>query len=161
MKKYNVLYLLVFICFAIGCKQENAVDEKKVEQILGDGKDYQDLIRNPISADGLEDTINVAKVSLAEKVFDFGTVKEGTKITHDFKVTNTGKVPLLIQDATSTCGCTVPEINKKPIAPADSDIIHVVFDTKGKVGYQEKPVTIFTNAYPSKHIMVLKGTVVK
>jgi hypothetical protein len=161
MKRYSFFIVIALLGFVTACKQEAKVDEKKVEQILGDGKDYQDLIRNPVSANGLEDTVNIAKVSLEEKVYDFGTVKEGVKIKHDFKLTNTGKVPLLIQDATSTCGCTVPEVNKEPIEPGHSDVIHVIFDTKGKAGYQEKPVTIFTNAYPSKHIVVLKGTVEK
>ena len=54
------------------CKNDPKVDEKKVEQILGDGKDYQDLIRNPITADENADTVNVALARFEEVMHDFG-----------------------------------------------------------------------------------------
>ena len=138
---------------------DQAVDEKKVEQILGDGNDYQDIIRNPVSADGNTDTTNAGKAYFAERVFDFGEVREGEMVKHDFVMKNIGRQPIYIHDATSTCGCTVPEINKEPVMPDSTTVIHVTFDTKGKTGKQEKPVTVLTNGYPSKYVVILRGTV--
>ena len=45
MFRLVIVFLVGVVLFSGGCKQDNEVDEKKVEQILGDGNDYQDLIR--------------------------------------------------------------------------------------------------------------------
>lgn len=155
------LILLISTVLLVSCGQNSSVDEKKVEQIIGDGKDYQDIIRNPVSAQGIDDTVNIGRAVFSEKIFDFGEVKEGKIITHDFVFTNGGAKPLLLHDATSTCGCTIPEIDKTPISPGSESKIHVRFDTKGKEGYQEKPVTVLTNGYPSKYVVIVKGKVIK
>lgn len=159
MKFYPFL-LLALLSLVFACR-DNSTDEKKVEQILGDGKDYQDIIRNPVSGEGVQDTDQVGKAFFAERIFDFGEVKEGSIVTHDFLLKNIGKKPIFIQSAVSTCGCTVPEISKEPVLPDSSTIIHVTFDTKGKTGEQEKPVTVLTNGYPAKYVVILKGSVIK
>src|SRR5947209_8292829 len=46
---------------------------------------------------------------------DFGTVTEGQKVIHVYKVKNTGQAPLIIQNAAPSCGCTVPDWTKAPI----------------------------------------------
>jgi hypothetical protein len=48
---------------------------------------------------------------------DFGKIKQGDKVTYDFKFTNNGKSPLIIKDAVATCGCTKPEWPKTPLQP--------------------------------------------
>ncbi|HNL06551.1 MAG TPA: DUF1573 domain-containing protein [Chitinophagales bacterium] len=98
-----------------------------------------------------------AAISFDETTYEFGTVVVGTKIEHNFGFKNTGTEPLLIEDAKSTCGCTIPDIPLEPIMPGQSNKIHVMFDTKGKVGEQTKVVTILTNAGTKQ--VTLKGTV--
>lgn len=92
--------------------------------------------------------------------YDFGKVKEGEKVQYEFKFKNTGKSPLIISDATATCGCTVPEIPKEPIKPGAEATIKVVFDTMGKGGIQDKVVTITSNGNPSINDVHLIGEVV-
>jgi hypothetical protein len=92
--------------------------------------------------------------------YDFGKVKEGEKVQYEFKFTNTGKSPLIISDATATCGCTVPEPPKDPIKPGATAVIKVVFDTMGKSGLQDKVVTITSNGNPSINDVHLTGEVV-
>lgn len=87
-----------------------------------------------------------AAITFEEPTYEFGTILIGTIIEHDFKFTNTGSIPLIIKDASSTCGCTIPEIPNAPIMPGQSSKIHVVFDSKGKIGTQNKVVTVYTNA---------------
>ncbi|MEJ7661957.1 MAG: DUF1573 domain-containing protein [Hymenobacter sp.] len=53
---------------------------------------------------------------------------------HTFKFTNTGKSPLLIADATASCGCTTPSWTKEPIAPGATGEMEVLFDSRGKRG---------------------------
>src|SRR5215204_6765023 len=58
-----------------------------------------------------------------EEEFNFGTIKQGESITHNFEFTNTGKEPLIISNAAGSCGCTVPEWPKEPIAPGAKAVI--------------------------------------
>ncbi|WP_197494041.1 DUF1573 domain-containing protein [Lewinella sp. 4G2] len=116
------------------------------------------IIRNPVDQ-GQLDTVNVAKMTFAETAYAFGQVKAGAVVKHSFEFTNDGKVPLLITNARSTCGCTVPSYPEAPIAPGESGVIEVAFDTKNKNGYQEKPVVITANTYPARTTVYVKGRV--
>jgi hypothetical protein len=98
-------------------------------------------------------------ITFTEKEFDFGTIKEGDVVTHVFKFTNTGKTPLVIQNASAPCGCTVPDWPKDPIAPGAAGEINVKFNSKGKSGLQNKPVTIVANTQPDVSTVTLKGNV--
>jgi len=59
--------------------------------------------------------------------------------------TNTGKTPLLISGAIGTCGCTVADYPREPIAPGKTGVLKTVFNTEGKPGHQEKGITISAN----------------
>jgi len=78
--------------------------------------------------------------------FNFGTIKQGESVTHEFVFTNTGNEPLLIMKADGSCGCTVPEYPKEPILKNQKGKIKVTFNSAGKVGMQDKTVTIQSNA---------------
>ncbi len=155
MKQILSLFALFFLLLPSGCQQEK---EKGVETLPADGK-ISSIIRNPVSANKVQDTVNVAKMTFTEKNFDFGTVKQGEKVTHVFEFTNTGRIPLLISDARSTCGCTVPEWPHEAIPPGEKGSIKVVFNTAGKHDQQRKPVTITANTYPSETVIQLTGFV--
>lgn len=142
----------------IGACQKNASSDKKIEEISTEGK-VSDIIRNPVSADGILDSTKVARMIFSETEFDFGTIKEGEVVEHTFPFTNTGKVPLIISDARSTCGCTVPEWSKEPILPGETSQIKVRFNSTNKSGAQNKPVTVTANTYPAETVVYLKGFV--
>ena len=94
-------------------------------------------------------------------VYDFGKIKQGEKVSFDFIFTNTGKTPLIISDAVATCGCTVPEIPKEPIAAGAKSKINVVFSSAGKEGVQDKVVTVTANTIPAQTKIHLIGEVIK
>jgi len=98
-------------------------------------------------------------VTFSEERFNFGTVTAGEKVQHNFKIKNTGKEPLIITNASSSCGCTVPEWPKEPISPGKSGEIKVVFDSNGKSGAQSKRVTIVANTNPPESFLYLEGDV--
>lgn len=100
---------------------------------------------------------NKAVMSFEAVEYDFGTIVTGSKIVHDFKFTNTGSAPLIIHDASSTCGCTIPEVPLEPIAPGETGVVKVRFDSAGKIGSQNKTVTIQTNGSPATYHIYLKG----
>jgi len=90
---------------------------------------------------------------------DFGKIKRGDKVTYDFKFVNTGKTPLIITDAVATCGCTKPEVPKAPIKPGESGNVHVTFDSAGKLGLQDKQITVTANTNPAQTRVHLIGEV--
>ena len=163
MKKVLILLSAVFII--LSCQNESVSTENgaknKVEEIKVDPqKSISAIIRSPVNADEPVDTVNVAKMTFDDTRYDFGTIKEGQIVNHVYKFTNTGKVPLVINDARSTCGCTVPKWPKNPIDPGESGKISVRFDSKGKKDRQAKPITITANTYPNQTILQIKGNVI-
>ena len=93
------------------------------------------------------------------ETYDFGTIKQGDKVTHDFEFVNTGKEPLVISEAHGSCGCTVPQWPKEPVAKGSKGLIHVEFNSTGKMGMQDKTVTISSNAKTGQKVLHLKGNV--
>ena len=72
----------------------------------------------------------ITTLAFEETEYDFGMVMEGEKVVHDYKFTNTGDEPLIISNAKGSCGCTVPDWPREPIAPGESSVIKVQFDSK-------------------------------
>ena len=93
-------------------------------------------------------------------IHDFGKIKSGDKVTYDFKFTNTGKSPLIITDAVATCGCTKPVWPNAPIKPGESAAINVTFNSAGKMGLQDKMITITANTNPAQNKVHLIGEIV-
>ncbi|GAA4470676.1 hypothetical protein GCM10023189_59770 [Nibrella saemangeumensis] len=90
------------------------------------------------------------KLTFAEKgVYDFGTITEGDTVEHVFKFVNTGDIPLIINNITASCGCTMPEWPREPIAPGAESSIKVRFNSRSKRGEQYKTVSIFANTDPA------------
>ncbi len=115
---------------------------------------------NAPAAEPLVPTGPTTSMSFTETEFNFGKVKAGEKVQHDYVFKNTGKEPLVISNAKGSCGCTVPEWPKEPIAPGASGKIKVEFDSKGKSGPQTKQVTITANTDPVQSIIYIKGDVI-
>lgn len=118
----------------------------------GDIKDDSvsaELITNPISASGKEFKSKLPVMIFSQDKHDFGLIIQGEKVSHTFSFTNEGGSDLVISSASSTCGCTVSNYNKKPIKPGESGKIEVIFDSAGKKGSNHKKVKILTNAQPN------------
>lgn len=94
-----------------------------------------------------------------ETSFDFGNIDEGTVAEHVFSFTNTGDAPLIISNARGSCGCTVPEWPRTPIAPGATGSIKVSFNSSGKPGNQKKTVTITANTVPNTKILNISAQV--
>lgn len=155
MNKYLLFSLLVTFTLA-AC---NNAPSENVQKTKSDGSSNADMVRNPVSANQPMDTVNVARITFEETEFDFGEVKEGDIVEHKFKFTNTGKVPLTILKARSSCGCTVPSYPEDPIAPGETGEITAKFNTDGKPSRQQKNIYITANTYPNESIVTLKGFV--
>jgi hypothetical protein len=105
------------------------------------------------------DTANAPAFKFEKEVYDFGKITDGDVVTYDFKFKNIGNSPLIISSATATCGCTVPEYPKEPVAPGAEGVIRVIFNSAGKPGMQNKVVSITSNTIPSLTELNILGMV--
>ena len=153
MKK---LILGLFVLVLAACGEQS--EEKKQED---SGLLSTDLVNNPRSAEGTDVAAmdNMARMEFADTVHDFGTLVDGETVEHDFEFTNTGKEPLIISNAGGSCGCTVPDYPREPIQPGQKAVMKVKFNSAGKVGHQEKSVTISTNSNRGTHMLFVKAEV--
>ena len=102
---------------------------------------------------------NAPVMKFTESEFDFGDIQPDTKVHHTFTFTNTGKSPLLIEDATASCGCTTPSWTKEPVAPGAQGKMEVQFDSRGKQGIISKQVAVRANTQPTITTILIKGNV--
>jgi hypothetical protein len=102
---------------------------------------------------------NAPVMKFEKETHDFGKIKEGDKVTYEFKFTNTGKSPLIIKDAIATCGCTKPEWPNTPIQPGADGAIKVTFNSATKMGLQDKQITVTANTVPAQSMVHLIGEV--
>lgn len=100
-------------------------------------------------------------ITFAKASYDFGTIKAGEKVLHDFEFTNTGSTPVVIKDVKTTCGCTVSNFPKEPIMPGQMNVISASFNSKGKSGRQNKVITVLTNTEGESYKVSLIGNVEK
>lgn len=108
-------------------------------------------------------TVNAAEpdITFEELTFDFGTIAEdGGPVKHEFKFSNTGDSPLMIVNATASCGCTRPDFPKKPVAAGKKGVLKVTYLPKGRPGEFNKTVTVKTNSKKHKKVTLrIKGFV--
>ena len=110
----------------------------------------------------VESAVNAAEapvMTFETESYDFGVVTSGEKVAYEFKFKNTGKSPLIISNAQASCGCTAPEFPREPVAPGAEGVIRVVFDSSGRVGMQNKLISITSNAAPATSELHLIGDV--
>lgn len=97
-------------------------------------------------------------MSFEKAEHDFGTIEQGTPQETAFKFTNTGNAPLIITNATSSCGCTVPDPPKDPIAPGDTGELVVKFNGSGQ-NQVTKTITVNANTEKGSELLRIKAFV--
>jgi hypothetical protein len=132
--KFAGYFLLFALCIS-GCSGRN-------------GKSTSDSSANSNSG--------TSQIVFNEYQHDFGKVDEGEKLSYTFTFENKGTADLIINSASTTCGCTVPKYDTRPIPPGSSGKLEVVFDTSGRNSMQTKTITVKSNA--STPVVLLKIT---
>jgi len=105
------------------------------------------------------DTTLYPQIEFDTAVFDFGTILQGEQVGTSFTFKNTGKADLIIQKVETSCGCTVPEYDRSPVAPGATGTIRVRFDSDNKEGAQYKTIKVKSNCKDNIFELVLKGNV--
>jgi len=95
----------------------------------------------------------------SETSFDFGKIKQNIPATHEFTFVNKGNAPLVISSVQASCGCTVAEYSKEPVAPGQRGFVKATYNA-AKAGVFTKTVTINSNTDQSVITLTIKGEVV-
>jgi hypothetical protein len=138
MKKIAFLGLGIFLIHLYSCK--NTLSDKPTEEILRDTV----LFQNPTS------------ILFQDTVLDLGEVKEGTKVDFNFIFTNSGKFPLLLHSVKPSCGCTVADYPKYPVAAGKTDTIKGSFNSEGRLGSHEKHIEVVSNSERKVNTLIFK-----
>lgn len=99
---------------------------------------------------------DVAKFN--EEKHDFGKIKQNVPAVYFFEITNNSSKPLVIENASASCGCTVPEYPKEPIVPGKTAKIKVQYNAAA-MGHFEKDVTIKLAGIEATKILKITGEV--
>ena len=150
-KRLILLLVATLFVMTTSCKKE----EEKTNDIQSDTNIVADSPSTPTPpAEG-----KYPELTFEKQEHDFGTIKQGDKVTFEFKFKNTGQADLLISDAKGSCGCTVPEYPKTPIKPGEDGKLKVSFDSTGKSGLNTKSVTITCNTKEKNNIINIKANI--
>ncbi len=103
-----------------------------------------------------------ASIKFDSTKYNFGSFSETEPIQKcTFAFTNAGDLPLVINQAVASCGCTVPKYTKEPIAPGASGEIEVTYNGKGKFpGHFKKTITVRTNGEPAVTRLYIEGEMI-
>ncbi|WP_420319946.1 DUF1573 domain-containing protein [Flagellimonas sp.] len=147
MKKITTILSLIMAValVSVSCK------DKASNKIVADN------VENATDRDEAQKQLPVMNFEKSEH--DFGTITQGTPQETVFKFTNTGNAPLIITDAKSSCGCTVPDYPKNtPIAPGDSGELLVKFNGTGQ-NQVTKTITVTANTEKGTELLRIKAFV--
>jgi hypothetical protein len=114
---------------------------------------YKQTITGEVSTMPLVTTVEPERTEIEIKDFQLGKTSEAV-----FVLKNIGLQPLIIQMVNTSCGCTVPEWDKQPIAPGKSTEIKVSITPEEK-GYFNKTVTVYGNMETGRIVLKVSGMV--
>ena len=103
---------------------------------------------------------NYPSFSWTETSYDFGKVASGSPVTHEFTFINNGTVPMLISGVQASCGCTVAEFSKDPIAPGASGFVKATYNAS-RIGVFTKSITVNANTETGVVRLQIKGEVIE
>ena len=143
MKK--TLFFAALAVFSITSCKDSAADKVSADNVAAAAERDTQADKYPV-------------MTFSETSYDFGTINQGEAQEHVFSFTNTGEADLVIVDAKSSCGCTVPQYPKTPIAPGESGEMLVKFNGSGK-NQVSKTVTVTANTQKGKEMISIKAFV--
>jgi uncharacterized protein DUF1573 len=146
---FKIIVAAMAISLLISCGSGNDADNIST-----------DLIDNPNTAANKEVGEDMLPYfEFEEEVKSFGQITQGESVSTLFRFKNVGQSDLIISSAQGSCGCTVPEWPKEPIKPGAEGVVEVTFNSTGKMGMQNKTITLVSNTIPNTKVIALKGEV--
>lgn len=159
---YSKVIVFVFVLGTLGACSNKKVENniKSLEKRVAALEARNGIVPASTASESTPATTTISEMTFESMEYNFGSVKAGDVVNHTFKFKNTGNFPLIISKANATCGCTVPEWPKDPIAPGSSGEIKVKFNSKGRSNLQTKYVNITANTKPEVTRLKITGNVI-
>ncbi|MBN2350495.1 MAG: DUF1573 domain-containing protein [Bacteroidales bacterium] len=101
-----------------------------------------------------------ADITWTITTYDFGKIPMSKPASAEFEFLNPSMVPLIISSVKPSCGCTVADYPKEPIAPGKKGKIIVGYNA-ATPGQFQKSIRVQTNTAESITMLIIKGEVVK
>ncbi len=139
MKRNVIIFMVLLLLIITGCT----------------GKSGKSIMNSNASSD-----TGKAVLTFIQNEHDFGSVREGEKVGCIFTFKNTGTADLVIMSAVTSCGCTVPKYDKKPVSPGETGTMEVIFDTSGRSGIQNKTITVKSNAATPLVLLQIRAEII-
>ena len=114
-----------------------------------------------LRAQSSEDSNEAARITFTKSEHPFGDISQGDKVETVFSFKNTGALPLVLTNVSVTCGCTAPSWPREAIAPGEEGEIVVQFNSTGKMGLQNKVITVYSNAANNPERIKITANVLK
>lgn len=146
--KMNHFLLALTTIFLFSCGSSNKEDTLNT-----------DLVNSPLTSNIHAENVATPVIYMPETSYNFGEIQQGESVTHIFTLKNTGDADLIISAARGSCGCTVPEWPKNPIAKGEIGEIKITFNSAEKSGKQNKTVTLVSNSIPNTKVITINGNV--
>ena len=103
--------------------------------------------------------VDSAEFKFEKETHDFGKIPQGKPVSVEFKFTNVGDEPLIINNVESVCGCTVPKYTNTPVLKGKTGTITVTYNAAALAPFS-KGLTIRSNAKTPIKVIYIKGEVV-
>jgi hypothetical protein len=139
LQKFSMAYRIFIGCLLLAA-------------LAGCGDAGQKPGSNPGAALAMQDSARFTTVQWLDSVRDYGKIPEGQKLDVSFRFRNTGNTPLVIGDVHPSCGCTVAETPKEPIAPGGEGQIKASFNSDGRAGINHKSLIVTTNTRGTQRV---------
>jgi len=163
------LFVYVSACSLMACSESTPADSNPI--VNSEGQSSVVETTNPEVGNPNVDSYSsnpvpegeLTTIEYLETKHNFGNVFYPSENKYTFKFKNTGKVPLIIDEATASCGCTIPNKPEKPIAPGEMGELDVIFRPKeGQVGQTvTKTITVIANTSPVESYLEISATVME
>ncbi|MBL6662781.1 MAG: DUF1573 domain-containing protein [Flavobacteriales bacterium] len=159
---YKVFLISLSVCLfscgdmskKVGDNTKTPVKKEEVKPSLS-----SNLVMNDNTAESSSEKSGMPEFNFEKELHDFGQLVDGEKVSYSFKFTNSGDAPLIISNAKGSCGCTVPNWPRDPIAPGESGSIDVTFNSSGRSGKQNKAITLTANTNPNRKVINITSEV--
>lgn len=166
--KFHFIFISTILVFSACSNQEKPSVQEEPKSIVATEESVREF-RHSLSDVEKEEKrqlaealANMTTMSFDKMSHDYGKVPADSDNKTTFRVTNTGKKPLIIEKVSASCGCTTPSKPEKPIPPGKSDEITVVFHPKEtQLGQQNKTITVIANTDPKMEVLTISAMVEK
>ena len=166
--KFRFIFIVSALVFSACSNQEKPTNTEEPKSIVATEESVRELRQSLSDVEkeelrlAQEALANMTTMSFDRMSHDYGKVPADSDNKTTFRVTNTGKKPLIIEKVSASCGCTTPSKPEKPIAPGKSDEIVVIFHPKEtQLGQQNKTVTVIANTNPKMEVLNISAMVDK